>query len=317
MVVAGATILVVFVLAIVFNAPLQDIANPSSTPAEAKAPWYFAGLQELLSHLQPMVAGILIPGAALLFLVALPYLDRSKGWRIRDRKMVVIVFTVLAVSAARPHRDRRLLPRSRLVVGLALAAPLPGAVAMTDERRNEQRDTPESPPAADDRAVPRRRFLNDSWKVLGVVLVAEGAWTSYDLLQPAAAEGFGGIVDAGPVERLPRRGHGQVLPERSLLRHPVPGRPAGAVSEVSPPRMQGAVGRERPAEFKCPCHGSVYNLIGEYESGPAPRGMDRFPITIENDHVMVDTSAFVEGPPPGTHETTPPGDAAPTGGATP
>jgi menaquinol-cytochrome c reductase cytochrome b/c subunit len=98
-VVAGATILLVFALAIAFNAPLQDIANPSSTPTEAKAPWYFSGLQELLSHLQPMVAGILIPGAALLFLVALPYLDRSKGWRIRDRKMVVIVFTVLAVSA--------------------------------------------------------------------------------------------------------------------------------------------------------------------------------------------------------------------------
>ena len=98
-VVGAGTILLVFALAILFNAPLQEIANPSPTPAEAKAPWYFAGLQELLSHLQPMVAGILIPGAALLFLLALPYLDRSKGWRIRDRKMVVIVFTALALSA--------------------------------------------------------------------------------------------------------------------------------------------------------------------------------------------------------------------------
>jgi menaquinol-cytochrome c reductase cytochrome b/c subunit len=99
LVVGAGTVLVVFILAILFNAPLQDLANPSQTPLEAKAPWYFAGLQELLSHLQPMVAGILIPGAAIAFLVALPYLDRSKGWRIRDRKMVVIVFTVLAVSA--------------------------------------------------------------------------------------------------------------------------------------------------------------------------------------------------------------------------
>jgi len=90
---------VVFILAIAFNAPLQDLANPSLTPTEAKAPWYFAGLQELLSHLQPMVAGVLIPGAALLFLLALPYLDRSRGWRIRDRKVVVIAFTALAVSA--------------------------------------------------------------------------------------------------------------------------------------------------------------------------------------------------------------------------
>jgi menaquinol-cytochrome c reductase cytochrome b/c subunit len=98
-VVAAVTIAVVFLLAILFDAPLKDIANPSLTPQEAKAPWYFAGLQELLAHLQPMVAGILIPGAALLFLFALPYLDRSKGWRIGDRKMVVILFTVLAVAA--------------------------------------------------------------------------------------------------------------------------------------------------------------------------------------------------------------------------
>src|SRR6266540_4240257 len=98
-VVAGVTVAVVFVLAIAFNAPLKDIANPNLTPPVAKAPWYFAGLQELLSHFQPMVAGILVPGIAVLFLAMLPFLDRSRGWRIRDRKMVVIVFTVLVVAA--------------------------------------------------------------------------------------------------------------------------------------------------------------------------------------------------------------------------
>ncbi len=98
-VVAGLTVGFVFLLAILFNAPLKDMANPSQTPSVAKAPWYFAGLQELLAHMQPMVAGILVPGAAVLFLLFLPYLDRAKGWRIRDRKMVVIVFSVLAISA--------------------------------------------------------------------------------------------------------------------------------------------------------------------------------------------------------------------------
>ena len=97
-VVAGVTIAFVFLLAILFAAPLKDMANLNQTPAVAKAPWYFAGLQELLSHMQPMVAGILVPGAAVVFLMALPYLDRSTGWRIRDRKMVVIVFTVLALA---------------------------------------------------------------------------------------------------------------------------------------------------------------------------------------------------------------------------
>ena len=98
-VVGAATVVVVFILAIAFNAPLKDIANPNLTPPVAKAPWYFAGLQELLAHFQPMVAGVLAPGAAVLFIVILPYIDRSPGWRIRDRKMVVIVFTVLAVAA--------------------------------------------------------------------------------------------------------------------------------------------------------------------------------------------------------------------------
>jgi quinol-cytochrome oxidoreductase complex cytochrome b subunit len=98
-VVAGIAVAVVFVLAIVFDAPLKDIANPNQTPEVAKAPWYFAGLQELLSHLQPMVAGVLVPGAALLWLLFLPYLDRGTGWRVRDRKVVVVVFTVIAVIA--------------------------------------------------------------------------------------------------------------------------------------------------------------------------------------------------------------------------
>jgi quinol---cytochrome c reductase cytochrome c subunit, bacillus type len=98
-VVAGVTVAVVFVLAILFQAPLKDIANPNQTPEVAKAPWYFAGLQELLAHYQPMIAGVLAPGAAMAFLTILPYIDRSLGWRIRDRKMVVIVFTVLAVAA--------------------------------------------------------------------------------------------------------------------------------------------------------------------------------------------------------------------------
>jgi menaquinol-cytochrome c reductase cytochrome b/c subunit len=98
-VIGAATVAVVFALAILFDAPLKDIANPNLTPPVAKAPWYFAGLQELLAHFQPTVAGVLAPGAAILFIAIIPYIDRSAGWRIRDRKLVVITFTVLAVAA--------------------------------------------------------------------------------------------------------------------------------------------------------------------------------------------------------------------------
>jgi menaquinol-cytochrome c reductase cytochrome b/c subunit len=98
-VVAGATIAVIFVLAIAFDAPLQSMADANTTPPVAKAPWYFAGLQELLAHVHPMVAGILVPGAAVAWLALIPYLDRGRGWRIRDRKFVVTVFTGLAIAA--------------------------------------------------------------------------------------------------------------------------------------------------------------------------------------------------------------------------
>ncbi len=98
-VVGAGTVVVVFALAILFNAPLQEMANQNLTPPVAKAPWYFAGLQELLAHFHPMVAGVLVPAAAVGFLVVLPYLDRGTGWRVRDRKLMVVLFTALLVAA--------------------------------------------------------------------------------------------------------------------------------------------------------------------------------------------------------------------------
>lgn len=55
--------------------------------------------------------------------------------------------------------------------------------------------------------------------------------------------------------------------------------------------------------FECPCHGSKYNLAGEYKAGPAPRGLDRFPLKVENGVIEVDTSVIVTGPPRGTDTT--------------
>lgn len=55
--------------------------------------------------------------------------------------------------------------------------------------------------------------------------------------------------------------------------------------------------------FECPCHGSKYNRAGEYKLGPAPRGLDRFPLTIAKGIVTVDTGLIVTGPPRGTNTT--------------
>jgi len=59
--------------AIVFDAPLEGIANPLETPNPAKAPWYFLGLQELLHYFPPVVAGVLMPAMVVIALVVIPY----------------------------------------------------------------------------------------------------------------------------------------------------------------------------------------------------------------------------------------------------
>src|SRR5437899_8368140 len=74
--VAIMTLAVVLIwIALLFNAPLEGVADPSHTPNPAKAPWYFLGLQELLHYFPPVVAGVLIPGLVLIALVTIPYFN--------------------------------------------------------------------------------------------------------------------------------------------------------------------------------------------------------------------------------------------------
>jgi quinol-cytochrome oxidoreductase complex cytochrome b subunit len=96
-VVALGVIVVVLILALLFDAPLRAVANPFVTPNPEKAPWYFAALQELLSHFHPMIAGVLVPGAIVTGMFALPYLDRNPASSIRTRKVAVVTFTVFLV----------------------------------------------------------------------------------------------------------------------------------------------------------------------------------------------------------------------------
>lgn len=94
---ALATLLVVLVLGVLVDAPLRAVANPNVTPNPEKAPWYFAGLQELLAHYHPLVAGVLVPGAIVIGLVVLPYIDRNPFRRPRHRKVAVVAFTTFLV----------------------------------------------------------------------------------------------------------------------------------------------------------------------------------------------------------------------------
>jgi menaquinol-cytochrome c reductase cytochrome b/c subunit len=91
---AFAVFAFVTVFSMVVNAPLRELANSNLTPNPSKAPWYFLGLQELLRYFHPMVAGVTIPGIALLALMAAPYFDRNPSMRPENRKLAVLMFTM-------------------------------------------------------------------------------------------------------------------------------------------------------------------------------------------------------------------------------
>ena len=94
---ALATILIW--IGLLFNAPLEGLADPSHTPNPAKAPWYFLGLQEMLHYFPPVVAGVLVPGLVVMALVVIPYFKvniEAGGLFLKDRQKRLRIFYVVA-----------------------------------------------------------------------------------------------------------------------------------------------------------------------------------------------------------------------------
>jgi len=76
------------------NAPLLALANFNQTPNPSKAPWYFLGLQELLTMFHPMVAGVTVPGVALVALGMAGYVDKNPSTKPEDRKFAIAMMTM-------------------------------------------------------------------------------------------------------------------------------------------------------------------------------------------------------------------------------
>jgi menaquinol-cytochrome c reductase cytochrome b/c subunit len=97
-------LLVVTALLVVFSvfqdAPLLELANPNDQPNPSKAPWYFLGLQELLSYFDPQVAGVLIPGLGLTGLALIPFIDRNRSTRPSERKFAIMMFSFFVMASA-------------------------------------------------------------------------------------------------------------------------------------------------------------------------------------------------------------------------
>jgi menaquinol-cytochrome c reductase cytochrome b/c subunit len=84
-------------VSLLFNAPLEGIADPSHTPNPAKAPWYFLGLQEMLHYFPPVVAGVLVPTLVVIALIVIPYFNinvEAEGLFLKDRNRRLLIFYV-------------------------------------------------------------------------------------------------------------------------------------------------------------------------------------------------------------------------------
>jgi quinol---cytochrome c reductase cytochrome c subunit, bacillus type len=79
------------------RAPLLQLADFNKTPNPSKAPWYFLGLQELLTMFHPMVAGVTIPGMGLFLLMVAPFVDKNPSHHPRDRKFAISLFTLFVM----------------------------------------------------------------------------------------------------------------------------------------------------------------------------------------------------------------------------
>lgn len=174
--------------------------------------------------------------------------------------------------------------------------------------------------------VTRRQFLNRgiltvtgfSAGVLGIGVLG--------FLWPTGGGGFGGKVRAGSLDDILAQISADkqpfYVPEAKSYVQAYPSSALEAAKKVYPPNViagmeQGVtaiyqrcvhLGCRVPwcqssQWFECPCHGSKYNAVGEKKDGPAPRGLDRFPVTIEGGGVTIDTSTIVQGPPIGTNTT--------------
>jgi len=98
-----ALLLLLSLISLLWDAPLEGLADPVQTPNPAKAPWYFLGLQELLHYFPPVVAGVLIPTLVVLALIIIPYFHvnvEAEGFWVskRDQKMRILAIVTVALS---------------------------------------------------------------------------------------------------------------------------------------------------------------------------------------------------------------------------
>lgn len=140
----------------------------------------------------------------------------------------------------------------------------------------------------------RRQFLLSGWKVGGALLIGAAGYTAYEALRPLVSGAGGGKVKVGDPKSF-EKGTATYFPEGRLYVVNAQG-DLFALSQKCPHLGCKVPFCESSGRFECPCHGSIFDLGGEYITGPSPRGLDRYPIDVKGDAVVVDTGSLEAGP---------------------
>lgn len=137
----------------------------------------------------------------------------------------------------------------------------------------------------------RRGFLTKAWLGLGGLALVEYLWIVVDFLRPhkAKTEADDAVIIAGPIERFEPSSVTAFQKGKFYLARLEDG------GFLALSRRCTHLGCTVPwiaeeKRFVCPCHASAYDVRGSVLSPPAPRGLDRYAVRIENGIVKVDTS---------------------------
>jgi nitrite reductase/ring-hydroxylating ferredoxin subunit len=144
----------------------------------------------------------------------------------------------------------------------------------------------------------RRDFLRGGWKLSGALLIGAAAYTGYEALRPLASSAGGAKITVGTTSSFATGTSTYVSAGRMYIVNA--NDYLFALSQKCPHLGCHVPYCESSGRFECPCHGSVYDLAGEYITGPSPRGMDRYEVTLEGENVVVNTGVLKAGPPRGT-----------------
>lgn len=97
-------VIILAIVSLIFDAPLEWVANPDHTPNPAKAPWYFLGLQELLHYFPPVVGGVILPAVAVVALIVIPYfkvnIKREGVWKDHHVQPLSILIAAVGMLSA-------------------------------------------------------------------------------------------------------------------------------------------------------------------------------------------------------------------------